>query len=385
MYGNQEAAEEAAPFEPHGDEENLEDGDADLLPEEMDAGPSTSSGPAPESVFVVDVADEGQRLDVFLAAKMAHISRSQLQRLIGTGSVQVNGVVAKPSQRVQTGDLLQIEVPAPRLARIEPQNIPLDVVYEDADLLVINKPAGLVVHPAPGAEDGTLVNALLYHCVDLSGIGGEARPGIVHRLDKDTTGLMMVAKNDVAHNGLQRQIQRRTASRRYLALVWGSPNFEEALIDAPIGRHPSDRRRMAVIEPGSSVAARPAQTNVRVQERFGFMTLLECALQTGRTHQIRVHTAFAGYPVVGDPLYGNPQRQAPGDAAPPPLLVRLNEKLAGLRGQALHAFRLSFEHPRTGAPMDFEQPPPPEMRDLLALLREIAAAKATGGDGRGAP
>jgi 23S rRNA pseudouridine1911/1915/1917 synthase len=355
-------------------EDDYADADSEATLPEDGAEPGRDQ----EYVFVVALGEEGKRLDVFLSEKMPDVSRSQLQRIIGTGSVQVNGAIARPALRVQTGDLVLTDMPAPRLTHMEAQNIPLDVVYEDGDLIVVNKAKGMVVHPAPGAQDGTLVNALLYHCEDLSGVGGEGRPGIVHRLDKDTTGLMMAAKNDVAHNGLQRQIQRRTAVRKYLALVWGRPRFEEAVIDAPIGRHPVDRRKMGVIEPGSPVAARPAQTGVRVAERLGAMTLLECTLQTGRTHQIRVHCAFAGHPVVGDTLYGG-QRTAGVEAAPSaPLLTRLNQKLAGLHGQALHAYRLSFDHPRTGERLAFEMPPPAEMTELIDLLREIAAARSMG-------
>jgi 23S rRNA pseudouridine1911/1915/1917 synthase len=233
----------------------------------------------------------------------------------------------------------------------------------------------MVVHPAPGAEDGTLVNALLGYATDLSGIGGVVRPGIVHRLDKDTTGLLVVAKNDHAHNELQRQIQKRTASRRYLALVWGRPAFEQAIVDVPIGRHPTDRKRMTVAEPGSSVTARNAVTELRILETLEpNFTLIECVLQTGRTHQIRVHCAFAGFPVVGDPTYGG-LRKVSADVLRGPLLTQLNEKLAALHGQALHAFQLAFDHPTTGERMTFEAPPPPEMQELLDFLRALPAGE----------
>jgi len=326
--------------------------------------------PLEEQVFIVGESEHGVRLDVFLAERMRDVSRSQLQRLIGTRSVQVNGEPAKPSRRTELGDLVLVEIPQTTPTHIEAQEIPLDILFEDSDLLVLNKAKGMVVHPAPGAEDGTLVNALLAHCQDLSGIGGEERPGIVHRLDKDTTGVMMVAKNDVAHNSLTMQIQRRTASRRYKALIWGRPGFTEAVVDAAIGRHPTDRKRMAVIEPGSAVAARPAQTDVKVQEHMGPVTQIECALRTGRTHQIRVHCSYAGYPVVGDALYGGIRRVG-AEIVRGPLQAQLNDTLAGLHGQALHAFHLSFDHPRTGERLTFEAPLPDELANLVTLLRRV--------------
>ena len=324
-----------------------------------------------EQTFIVDDADAGERLDVFLAEKRRDLSRSQLQRLIGTQAIAVNGEPAKSSYRTQSGDLVEVDAPAaPVKAEAAPEAIPLDIVYEDHDLLVLNKAKGMVVHPAPGAESGTLVNALLAHCEDLSGIGGVERPGIVHRLDKNTTGLLVVAKNDVAHHALQSQIQKRAASRRYLALIWGRPSFEHAIVDVPIGRHPTDRKRMAVIEPGSRHAAREAITELRVRERLGGLAaLLECALQTGRTHQIRVHCAFAGHPVVGDPVYGG-LRRIGADVVRGPTQIDLNERIARLRGQALHAFHLSFDHPRTGERLTFEAAPPAEFTELLTAIRD---------------
>jgi 23S rRNA pseudouridine1911/1915/1917 synthase len=324
-----------------------------------------------EQVFIVGDGDRNTRLDVFLAGKMPDISRSQLQRLIDTRAVQVNGEVAKSSVKVNTGDLILVEVPPPRVSHIAAEEIPLDIVYEDRDLLVINKAKGMVVHPAPGSEDGTLVNALLAHVTDLSGIGGVTRPGIVHRLDKDTTGLLMVAKNDVAHNELQRQIQRRTATRKYLALVWGRPPFERAVVDVPIGRHPTDRKRMAVLEPKANMNVRDAVTELRVVEQFGSaFALLECSLQTGRTHQIRVHCTYAGFPVVGDPVYGG-LRKVGTDLLRGPIQVQLNERIGSLHGQALHAFSLSFDHPTTGERVSFEVSPPPEMQGLLDMIRSV--------------
>jgi 23S rRNA pseudouridine1911/1915/1917 synthase len=323
-----------------------------------------------EQVLIVGDSEGGQRLDVFLSQRLTDISRSQLQRLIDTQTVQINGSPAKSSLRVQGGDLILVAIPAPRASHMLPQAIPLDIVYEDSDLIVVNKAKGMVVHPAPGAEDGTLVNALLAHGSDLSGIGGVIRPGIVHRLDKDTTGLLVVAKNDMSHNSLQAQIQARTAKRRYLAVVWGRPPFEQAVVDVAIARHPNDRKRMTVVDPQSSLPARNAVTEMRVQERIGPFTVLECALQTGRTHQIRVHCAYAGFPVLGDLVYGG-GRKIGVDILRGPQLIALNDRVSRLHGQALHAFSLSFDHPRTGARLSFEAPPPAEMQDLIAFLRSV--------------
>lgn len=330
-------------------------------------------GNVSESAFIVGANENGVRLDVTLTERMPDISRSQLQRLIDSASVQVNGSNAKASYKVQTGDLILIQRPAPRLSHIQAQEIEINIVFEDADIIVLNKATGMVVHPAPGSEDGTLVNALLAHGDELSGIGGVIRPGIVHRLDKDTTGLMVVAKNDVAHNGLQAQIQRRSMQRKYLALSWGRPPFEEAVIDAPIGRHPIDRKRMAVMEIGGRNDVRAAVTEVRVQERFPLFTLFDCKLQTGRTHQIRVHLAFAGYPIVGDSLYGGLKKVSSDQLRGGTAAVRLNERIGNLHGQTLHAYSLAFEHPATHQPVAFEAPPPAEMQDLLASLRALKA------------
>ena len=323
-----------------------------------------------DQVFIVGETDVGQRLDVFLAHRLRDASRSQLQRLVSTQAVEVNGETAKPSYRVQPGDLVAVESPAPKVSHIAPEKIDLDIVFEDRDLLVLNKPKNMVVHPAPGAENGTLVNALLAHCDDLSGIGGVERPGIVHRLDKDTTGLLVVAKNDVAHNALQQQIQKRTATRKYHALVWGRPPFVHAIVDVPIGRHPTDRKRMTVVEPGGRAPGRAAITELRLLEELGLFTLMEAVLQTGRTHQIRVHCAFAGFPVVGDATYGG-LRKVSADQMRGPAQAALNERIAGLNGQALHAFFLAFDHPRTGERLQFTAPPPAEMRDLTAFLRSL--------------
>ena len=329
-----------------------------------------ASGVVGEQRFVVESTPRSARLDVFLVAQLPALSRSQIQRIVAEGGASVNGAVAKPSLKLFAGDAVSLVVPAVREARAQPENIPLDIVYEDGDLLVINKQKGLVVHPAPGALSGTLVNALLFHCADLSGIGGEERPGIVHRLDKDTTGLMVVAKNDLAHRDLQAQIQTKTAERRYLAYVWGRPAFNNALIDAPIGRHLTDRKKMAVMEPGGVHAGRSAQTHVSVTEPNPAISLVECVLQTGRTHQIRVHMAYAGHPVVADPVYGGERKVSP-DIMDTRARNRVSEQVAGMTGQALHSYKLSFTHPRTGEPLSFTLPLPPEM----ATLRDLLAAK----------
>jgi 23S rRNA pseudouridine1911/1915/1917 synthase len=331
-----------------------------------------------EQIFIVGEGDAGRRLDVFLSDRLRAVSRSQLQRLISTHAIQVNGETAKANYKIQPGDLVLVEVPAPRVSHIRPEAIVLDIVFEDQDLVVVNKPKGMVVHPAPGAESGTLVNALLAHCPDLSGIGGVERPGIVHRLDKDTTGLLVVAKNDVAHNALQGQIQKRTATRKYRAVVWGKPPFTHAVVDVPIGRHPTDRKRMTVVEPDSRTPGRAAVTELRVLEPLGLFSLLEAVLQTGRTHQIRVHCAFAGYPVVGDPTYGG-VRKVSASVLRGPAQAALNERIAHLHGQALHAFYLAFHHPRTGDRLEFEAPPPAEMVELIECLRTVRDADGAEG------
>jgi 23S rRNA pseudouridine1911/1915/1917 synthase len=324
----------------------------------------------------VEQEEADARLDVFIAERLTHLSRAQIQRLIGTHAILVNGHPAKAGGRIREGDIVQIEMPPARHSeKAEAENIPLEIIYEDSDLIVVNKPKGLVVHPAPGAETGTLVNALLAHCQDLSGIGGVKRPGIVHRLDKDTSGLLVVAKNDLAHESLSKQIQARTATRKYNALLWGRVPFKNAVIDAPIGRHPEDRKRMTVYEDAgldgnAPSGARDAVTEVRLLEHLLDFSWIEAILQTGRTHQIRVHTSYAGYPIVGDSTYGGRRRvsatQLRGIA-----LQTLNAQIGSLHGQALHAHSLSFDHPRTRTRLQFHAPLPEEMADLLDLLRRL--------------
>jgi 23S rRNA pseudouridine1911/1915/1917 synthase len=323
-----------------------------------------------EYAFIVSGGDIGKRLDVYLAARLPDISRSQLQRVIDSGTVQVNGDNAKASRKVEAGDLVLVTLLPPKPSHVQPQRMDLNIVYEDRDVIVINKDKGVVVHPAPGAEDGTLVNALLAHSNELSGIGGIARPGIVHRLDKDTTGLIMVAKNDIAHNGLQRQIQGRTAKRKYKAIVWGNPHFDEAVIELPIMRHPVDRKRMTVVDSLDRGDARHATTEVKVLERLPLFALIECTLQTGRTHQIRVHCSYAGHPVVGDSTYGG-LKKVSSDQLRGIYPSKINERINLMQGQSLHAYSLTFEHPVTGNIMEFLAPLPDDLQEFLELLRSI--------------
>ena len=288
---------------------------------------------------------EASRIDAYLAAN-TDLTRSKIQKLIKDGAVALNGKACKASSAVCAGDSIRILVPETDGDRLpEPENITLDVVYEDDDLAVINKPKGMVVHPAPGNPSGTLVNALLYRFQTLSGAGGEIRPGIVHRIDRMTSGLLVVAKNDFAHEALARQFAEHTAHREYLCLVHGNLKEDSGTVDAPIGRHKTDRKRMAVTEDG-----RRAVTHWHVLERFGTETLLDVRLETGRTHQIRVHMAYIKHPILGDEVYGSP--------AP---------KL-GLNGQALHGYRLTFTHPRTGETMSFTAPLPDDFTTAIVRL-----------------
>ncbi len=289
-------------------------------------------------------SEDSQRLDVIVSNKW-EISRSRAQTLIRDGCVWVNDKASKPSYKVQTGDHITIEIPEPTAIEAKPQNIDLDIVYEDTHLIVINKPRGMVVHPSPGHEDGTLVNALLYHCTNLSGIGGQIRPGIVHRIDKDTTGLLVVAKDDEAHIALSQQIKDKVAAREYKALVEGVVKQDNGEVIEPIGRHRTDRKKMAVTPNGKE-----AHTIYRVENRFKDYTLVHASLRTGRTHQIRVHMAHIHHPVVGDKVYGYKKQ-------------RFN-----LEGQLLHAARLQLTHPITGKLMNFEAPLPDDFKSLLKKL-----------------
>ena len=338
---------------------------------------------APEAVIRVEIGDDPpQRLDKALARDVpeeAALSRSRLARLIAEGAVRRGGVpVTDARARVAAGDVLEIVVGPPEEIAAAAEAIPLDIVYEDSALVVVNKPAGMVVHPAPGAETGTLVHALLHHCGDsLSGIGGARRPGIVHRIDKETSGLLVVAKTDAAHHGLAAQFEAHSAHRRYLALCHGVPDpgdprlaglrgvaWEGATLRlaAPLGRHRTERQRQAVTWSGG----RHAVTRAEVQERFGTpaaAALLSCRLETGRTHQIRVHLAYAGHALIGDPVYGGRRRARAAALGPAALAVDAFPR------QALHAAELGFLHPETGAALRFDSPLPPDMAALLDALR----------------
>ena len=329
----------------------------------------------PEGRFAVLATDSGQRLDVFLAAALEGATRSEAQRLIESSSdspdsnmgVRVNGRREKSNYRLRTGDVIIAIRPEISPYTVKPEAIALQVAYEDSDILVIDKARGMVVHPAPGTETGTLVNAILAHARDLSGIGGELRPGIVHRLDKDTGGLLVVAKNDEAHRHLQRQIEARTAVRKYLALVWGVPTFRNAAVDAPIGRHPTDRKKMAVVTDPHRTA-RTARTGLTIVEQYqGTFALLEAKLDTGRTHQIRVHCAYIHHPVVGDPVYGG-VRKVPAREFGTEAGLAVEQAIRKLNGQALHAYSLAFTHPRTGAELAFTSPLPECFQELVDLI-----------------
>ena len=309
------------------------------------------------------------RLDRFLADALPDLSRSRIKSLLQDGRVTESGqTISDPSYRVKPEAVFQVSVPAPEAAIPTAQDIPLAIVYEDADLLVIDKPAGLVVHPGPGQPDRTLVNALLAHCGDsLSGVGGVKRPGIVHRLDKDTSGLIVVAKNDAAHQSLSAQFADRSIDRSYRALVWGVPMPPSGRIEGNIGRHPRDRKKMAVV---AAPRGKSAATNYRLLKRFGdAVSLIECKLESGRTHQIRVHLAHIGHPVIGDPVYGRrtPARKnaLPEDAA------RL---IGALNRQALHAALIGFEHPRTAERLKFSSELPRDMKRIVSVLRWDQAA-----------
>jgi 23S rRNA pseudouridine1911/1915/1917 synthase len=326
--------------------------------------------PADSFTAVAGPAARGQRLDRFLADAIGTLSRSRVKSLIEQGMARRDGqVLSEPAEPVRPGATYVLDLPPPMPATPQPQAIPFAIVYEDADLVVLDKPSGLVVHPAPGNQDGTLVNALLAHCGDgLTGIGGERRPGIVHRLDKDTSGLMVAAKTQLANSVLTAAFAARDIDRAYLALVWGLPNPLTGEIEGDIGRDRRDRKRMAVVAHNG----KHALTRYRALRAWGTaVSLLECRLATGRTHQIRVHLASRGHPVVGDPLY---LRRVPATARALPEPVR--HRLLDFPRQALHAARLGFAHPRTGEHLDFASEPPPDMVELIAALdHDLQAAQ----------
>ena len=299
---------------------------------------------------ILTVEDEyaSQRIDKYLSEKMENISRSAAQKLIDDGNVRVNFIIVTKNYKVKAGDRVVVTVPEPKTLEAKPENIPLDVRYEDSDLLVVNKPKGMVVHPAAGNFDGTLVNALLYHCKgSLSGIGGVVRPGIVHRIDKDTSGLLIVAKNDMAHVSLAEQIKAHSFTRQYQSVVYGKFKAEEGVIDAPIGRHPTDRKKMTVTTKNSKNAV----THYKVIEEFKEFSHLALKLETGRTHQIRVHMSYMGHPVAGDPVYG------------PKKVIEY------LGGQCLHAGLIGFRHPRTREYIEIESELPSYFTDFLRRIK----------------
>ncbi len=317
----------------------------------------------------------GQRLDATVAVLFPRLTRSQAQRLIREGHVLAGGREVKTSHRVKAGEEIVLSLPEPCPSALKPENIPLDVLFEDEQLIVVNKPAGMVVHPGAGVKAGTLVNALLGHCKDLSGIGGVVRPGIVHRLDKGTSGLMVAAKTDEAHLGLARQIASREAVRRYLAVVWGVVRHDRGRIEAPIGRSAHHRKKMAV----DSRRGRQAATRFEVLERFRFATLVSATLETGRTHQIRVHFAHLGHPVFGDPQYGGRTKAASRLGGSERKAA--SELLRSVDRPALHATALRFEHPGTGRLLSFEAGPPSDIMNLLDALRRESASQSRGPSG----
>ena len=298
--------------------------------------------------LTVSPEEAGVRIDKYLAEQQPDITRSYLQKLLKDGSVQMNGKPVKTSTKTAAGAVIELTIPEPEEPEILPEDIPLDILYEDSDVILINKPKDMVVHPAAGHYTGTLVNALMYHCKgDLSGINGVLRPGIVHRIDKDTTGVLIVCKNDKAHNALAEQLKEHSITRKYRAIVCGNLKEDEGTVDAPLGRHPQDRKKMAIVRTGGKRAV----THYQVLERFGNYTYIECQLETGRTHQIRVHMASLGHPLLGDEVYGR---------------VKSPFKL---EGQTLHAMVLGFIHPTTGEYMEFEAPLPEYFEKLLEKLR----------------
>lgn len=307
-----------------------------------------------EYSFAVNDEDAGKRLDVFLAEEVEELTRSYIQKLIAERMVTVNSQPERANCRLKPGDLIILRVPELEALEVAAEPVPLDIYYEDADVVVVNKPRGMVVHPAEGNYSGTLVNALLYHCRDLSGINGVMRPGIVHRIDKDTSGLIVAAKNDAAHASLAQQFKDRQVNRRYLALVHGRVKEKAGEVDAPIGRDPRDRQKMAVVQKNSKQAV----TTYRVLGRYLGYTYLDLKLKTGRTHQIRVHMSFIGHPVVGDPKYG-------------PARAHFN-----LDGQFLHAELLGFNHPRSGQYLEFKAPLPEVLQQVLDQLTSEEACES---------
>lgn len=298
--------------------------------------------------FYFTAEEAGERIDKFLAAMLPEMSRSHIQKLIKDGHVTIRRTTVKANYKLNTGEEVLVCIPEPEIPDILPENIPLDILYEDNDILIVNKPKGMVVHPAPGHYSGTLVNAIMYHCRDnLSGINGVTRPGIVHRIDMDTTGSLLICKNDRAHQALAGQLKEHSITRKYHAIVHGNIKEDSGTVNAPIGRHPTDRKKMST----HAANGRPAVTHYKVLERFGNYTYIECQLETGRTHQIRVHMSSIGHPILGDAVYG-----------PAKCPMKLD-------GQTLHAKVLGITHPSTGEYMEFDAPLPEYFTSLLEKLR----------------
>lgn len=305
----------------------------------------------------VDATDSGKRLDLLVASRIVDCSRSFAATLIRDGNIRVQGELKKPGYRVRAGEEIRGHIPSPKHVLFKPEPIPIDILHEDDDIIVVNKQSGLVVHPAPGHYSGTLVNGLLYHCPNIEGIGGELRPGIVHRLDKDTSGVLVVAKNTGAHHRLSDQFKRRTIKKKYLALVHGKMKADSGTISLPIGRHPVDRKKMST----RSKKNRNAETTWKVKERFIPATLIDIDLKTGRTHQIRVHCAAINHPVMGDPVYGGRRERIKIEIS--------NDHHLSVPRQMLHARRLEFTHPSTHTNLCFEAPIPSDMLDTITALR----------------
>lgn len=319
----------------------------------MPGGPTEFSLP-------VTTRDHGKRLDLFLADRLSPTSRAQIQRHITNGHIRVNGRAAKAGARIREGDLIEAYLPPPEPSDVSPENLPLTILYQDGHIAVIDKAPGIVVHPAGRLRSGTLVNALLFHCRDLQGVGGVLRPGIVHRLDKGTSGVMVIAKNDAAHEDLVTQFKQRLVGKTYSALVYGPMPTGDGVISSPMGRHPTDRKKFSV----RSRHPKDALTSWHVKERFSDLTFLEISPKTGRTHQIRVHMHSVGHPVVGDPVYSGRKHLATLSNA----AVRAG--IVSLGRQALHAHRLTFRHPATGRIITFVSPLPSDMRTLLEIIRD---------------
>lgn len=298
------------------------------------------------TIFVVDEKDKGTRIDKYLSEMLEDKSRSFIQGLIEKESIRVNNKVPKSNYKVKSQDEIEVELPEPEVLKVDPEDIDLDILYEDKDVIVVNKPQGMVVHPAPGNYNGTLVNALLFHCKDLSSINGVIRPGIVHRIDKDTSGVLVIAKNDDSHNFLSAQLKDHSMKREYYAIVEGRLKNDDGVIDKPIGRNKKDRLKMGIVEDGKR-----AVTHYKVIERYNGYTLIKCILETGRTHQIRVHMASIGFPLIGDPLYG------------------FKRQKFKVEGQVLHAKTLGFIHPSTKEYMEFESDLPEYFQELIEKLR----------------